>query len=374
MKINFALWSTRRTGGTRVIFEVANRLAKRGHEVTITSLGTPRHQWFRFSDKVRIIYPESKYSIYIPFKGRFSISLLSNWLLGKIKIPYYIDRNKILALAIPDDVDINVATYCLSAHAVYGSGKGRPFYYIQHYEPLFFASDPYLYHIAKETYYLPMKWIVNSSWVNGMLRKEIGREGPVVLPGVDTSVFFPRNVEKRRDVKAIIALGKRGKAGNLNYIYKALNIIRKSSNLKLKLILYGDDPRLAKLSPVPTEYFVNPSDEKLAELYSMADVAVNPSPYESSPLPPLEAMACGTPVVTTRYGTEDYCFHEVNSLVVPPEDPESMAKAIFRILTDENLAEELRKNGLRTAKELTWDKTAENVEKIFRQGLNEDPQ
>ncbi len=85
-------------------------------------------------------------------------------------------------------------------------------------------------------------------------------------------------------------------------------------------------------------------------------------------------MACGTPVVTTRYGTEDYCFHEVNSLVVPPEDPESMAKAIFRILTDENLAEELRKNGLRTAKELTWDKTAENVEKIFRQGLNEDPQ
>ncbi|MEM0316129.1 MAG: glycosyltransferase family 4 protein, partial [Archaeoglobaceae archaeon] len=294
MKVNFTFWGTGRTGGTRVLFEVANRLAERGHKVTITSLGPPRHHWFPLNEKIEVRYPESKYSLRVPFKGKISIGRLNDYILKKIGMPYYIDPTKILASSIPDDIDINVATYCFTAHAVYRSGKGCPFYYIQHYEPLFF-SDPYFYQMAKETYYLPLKWIVNSSWANAKLKNEIGREGPVVLPGVDTNVFFPRNLERKGNAKVIIALGKGSKIKGLVYLFKALEIVRKKSNFKLKLILYGDEPHLSKLSPVPTDYVLRPSDEKLAELYSMADVAVIPSLYESSPLPPLEAMACGTP-------------------------------------------------------------------------------
>jgi glycosyltransferase involved in cell wall biosynthesis len=122
-------------------------------------------------------------------------------------------------------------------------------------------------------------------------------------------------------------------------------------------------------SPIPTEYVVNPPDDKLAELYSMADVAVTASLYESSPLPPLEAMVCGTPVVTTRYGTEDYCLNEVNSLVVMPEDSKGLAEAILRVLTNENLSQRIRRNGLKTAKEHAWDKTATRVEELFKEAL-----
>jgi len=247
---------------------------------------------------------------------------------------------------------------------------GLGYYYIQHYEPLFF-SDSYLYYAAKETYYLPLNWIVNSSWVNEQLRKRIGRHGPVVVPGVDTNVFFPREVSKRGDEKTIISLGKGIKIKGLNYLFKALEIVKKETDVKLKLILYGNEPHLIKMSPIQTKYVINPTDEELSKLYSLSDIAIVPSLYESSPLPPLEAMACGTPVVTTRYGTEDYCFNEINSLVVSPKDPKALANAILRLLKDESLRENLRKEGLRTAKLFTWDETANKVEQLFMRSIKE---
>ena len=118
---------------------------------------------------------------------------------------------------------------------------------------------------------------------------------------------------------------------------------------------------------MPTEYIVSPSNDQLAELYSVADVVVIPSLYESSPLPPLEAMACGSPVVTTRFGTEDYCIDSENSLVVPPQDPDALARAIIQILSDSSLADKLSKNGLMTSKLHSWDNTAQNFEKILKE-------
>jgi glycosyltransferase involved in cell wall biosynthesis len=358
LKVCFVMFGTDRTGGNRVLFEVGNVLAERGHEIVFCSLGQPRHTWFKFNEKVKFIYPESRFS-------RLSASI-ANRGFKFLHIPYEVERLKILTQSIPKDYDFTVATFCFTAYAVYRADVGAGFYYIQHYEPFFFLSDKYYFMMAKETYYLPLKWIVNSSWANRMLEKEVGRKGPVVIPGVDTEIFRPRAVKKEENTKVVIALGKSGKIKGLNYLFEALKIVSRETKFKLKLILYGGEPSLAKQSPIPTQYVVNPSDESLAELYSMADVAVTASLYESSPLPPLEAMACGTPVVTTRYGTEDYCLNEVNSLVVMPEDSESLAKAILRVIMDENLAEKLKRNGLKTAKEHTWNKTAEKVLQLFQ--------
>jgi glycosyltransferase involved in cell wall biosynthesis len=52
-----------------------------------------------------------------------------------------------------------------------------------------------------------------------------------------------------------------------------------------------------------------------------------------------------------------------------PEDSKGLADALSRMLTDETLAEELRKNGLKTAKEHAWDKTATRVEELFKEAL-----
>ena len=68
MKINFAVWDTCKSGGTRFIFETANILVKRGHEVIITSLGSQNHFWFDIDKRIRFIYPE--FCISIPGKGK----------------------------------------------------------------------------------------------------------------------------------------------------------------------------------------------------------------------------------------------------------------------------------------------------------------
>ena len=52
MKITFALWSTERNGGTNAIFQVADRLGRMGHTVTIVSAGTKNHGWFTFTSPV----------------------------------------------------------------------------------------------------------------------------------------------------------------------------------------------------------------------------------------------------------------------------------------------------------------------------------
>lgn len=110
-------------------------------------------------------------------------------------------------------------------------------------------------------------------------------------------------------------------------------------------------------------------NDDLARLYSSADIVICPSWYESFPLYPLEAMVCGTPIVTTPYGTEDYAFHEKNCLVVPPQDPKSLANSILRLLKDGNLREEFRKEGLITASQFTWERTVNKVEEPFRKGI-----
>jgi len=80
-------------------------------------------------------------------------------------------------------------------------------------------------------------------------------------------------------------------------------------------------------------------------------------------------MACGTPIVTTPYGTEDYAFHEQNCLIVPPKDPKSLADATLRLLNNEPLREKFRQEGPRTAKRFTWEKTTDEIEKLFNKSI-----
>lgn len=373
MKINFSVYTTSLTGGNRVIFEVANRLVNKGHEITITSLGKKNHLWVR-NNRTKVIYPEAKYLTCFPTKGRVPMREVCNEIISKIKIPYDLDVTRLLAQSVPNNTDINVATYCFTANSVFRSGIGIGFYYIQHFEPVFFLENPYLYKKVLETYYLPLNWIVNSSWANEKLKQETGKRGPLIIPGVDTDVFFPRNIVRKNDDKVIIALGKSGnisgKIKGLNYLFEALKLIKKQHKIGLKLILYGSQPKLAKMSPIRTEYVVNPSDEELAKLYSSSDLMVTSSLFESSPLPPLEAMGCGTPIVTTRFGTEDFCFDEKNSLVVPPQNYTKLADAILRVLKDDELAGKLSEEGLKTSNQLTWEKTANEVEQLFKKSLN----
>jgi len=68
-------------------------------------------------------------------------------------------------------------------------------------------------------------------------------------------------------------------------------------------------------------------------------------------------------------GTEEYAIDGENSLVVPPQNAQAMAEAILRVLEDKDLADNLKENGLKTAKQFTWDKATDKIEKLFKEAL-----
>jgi glycosyltransferase involved in cell wall biosynthesis len=105
-------------------------------------------------------------------------------------------------------------------------------------------------------------------------------------------------------------------------------------------------------------------DETLAVLYRLADVFVFPSLYEGFGLPPLEAMASGTPVVTSNVSSLPEVTGDA-ALLVDPYDVGAIAEGMRRVLTDSRLRSELRARGLRRAREYSWEVSVKKIRDIY---------
>jgi glycosyltransferase involved in cell wall biosynthesis len=105
-------------------------------------------------------------------------------------------------------------------------------------------------------------------------------------------------------------------------------------------------------------------EQDLPLLYNVADVFVYPSVYEGFGLPVLEAMACGTPVVTSNASSMPEITGEAGVLV-DPNDVNSMAEAIRRVVVDREFHAELECNGLERAKMFSWERTAKETVAVY---------
>jgi glycosyltransferase involved in cell wall biosynthesis len=107
------------------------------------------------------------------------------------------------------------------------------------------------------------------------------------------------------------------------------------------------------------------SEEQLAALYKGADVFVYPSLYEGFGIPILEAMECGTPVVTSSAGSIPEVAGKA-ALFVDPKNPEEIANAILQIVSDASLRERMIEQGVEQAKRFSWEKAAQQMLEIYR--------
>ncbi|MFQ5594915.1 MAG: glycosyltransferase family 4 protein [Anaerolineae bacterium] len=106
-------------------------------------------------------------------------------------------------------------------------------------------------------------------------------------------------------------------------------------------------------------------DEDLPALYNAAEVLAMPSLYEGFGLPVLEALSCGTPVVTSDVSSLPEVAGDA-ALLVSPHDVEGISQALQRALTEPELRAVLRERGLIQAKQFTWQGAAETVLGIYR--------
>ncbi len=107
------------------------------------------------------------------------------------------------------------------------------------------------------------------------------------------------------------------------------------------------------------------SPEDLLGLYNAAQVLVHPAFYEGFGLTPLEAMACGTPVIVSNSSSLPEVVGDA-ALLVEPTDVDGLAVAIWRVLSDTALREQMVKKGLQRARSFSWQKTAQETLEIYR--------
>jgi glycosyltransferase involved in cell wall biosynthesis len=104
--------------------------------------------------------------------------------------------------------------------------------------------------------------------------------------------------------------------------------------------------------------------ENLPIVYNLAQLFVYPSTYEGFGFPPLEAMACGTPVITTAISAMQDNVGAAG-LLIPPQDEAALTQAIATLLSDQPLRERLSLAGRQRAAEFTWERTAEQTLKVY---------
>ncbi|MGD8544900.1 MAG: glycosyltransferase family 4 protein, partial [Candidatus Bathyarchaeota archaeon] len=114
-------------------------------------------------------------------------------------------------------------------------------------------------------------------------------------------------------------------------------------------------------------------DEILKNLQKCADVSVVPSLFEPFGIVALEAMAAETPVVVSNIGgLAEIVEHDVTGIKVYPDDPDSLAWGIKRILLDEEYAGRIKKNAYKKVREdYNWDKISQQTKTVYKEVLGD---
>jgi glycosyltransferase involved in cell wall biosynthesis len=109
--------------------------------------------------------------------------------------------------------------------------------------------------------------------------------------------------------------------------------------------------------------------EGLLNLYNSAACLVHPAFYEGFGLTPLEAMACGTPAIVSKVSSMPEVVGDA-ALMVDPRNDDEIAVAMWRVLTNSDLREELRTKGLQRARSFSWNKAAEQTMAVYRKAIS----
>jgi glycosyltransferase involved in cell wall biosynthesis len=311
-------------GGHRDIFEHLNRLADRGHDVALYTLGE-RPDWF------------------------------------ELRAPVYsfADYDALVAALAPLEA-IKVATWWMTALPVFRASvaRGIPVYFVQDIETSYYPDHENARHAVLDSYRPEFRYMTISTWNRERLR-DLGLDAELIPPGIDLHTFRPRpEVARRADM--VLALGRSNPLKNLPL---TLDAWRALPAPRPELCLFGIEPELA--SDPGMRYVRAPDDEQVGELFSQAGVFVQTSIHEGFALPPLEAMATGAAVVCTdAHGNRDFCRDGVNCLM-PDPTPRAISAAIARLLRDPELRARLGQAGIETAADYAWERRIDALEDFY---------
>jgi glycosyltransferase involved in cell wall biosynthesis len=321
MKISFIEPHLKVYGGIRRIIELANRLTKRGHDVTIFHSDGSPCGWIKCVAKVKSYDEVLK------------------------------EKHDVIIFNDPNPIDYNLTKKA--------KAKMKIFYVLELYnKSLLKGTNLKRYFpwnrrmlILKKCLRSPYLKLSNATWEKEWLKENMNIDSVLLIGGVNTKMFYPVGVKKNPNEVRLLCSGDPRERKGTKTILEAVKIAKK------------EEPRIV----LDTYHGKGIPQEKMAEKYSSADIFVEASWQAGWNNPVAEAMACKVPVISTDIGgVKDFAFHEKTALIVSSGDAQAMASAILRLINDEELRETLRENAYSHIRQFDWDKSAKRLEELSR--------
>lgn len=324
-------------GGTRVIFEQVNGLAKRGYHVELWQTGEDLPPYFQCD---------------VPLKRYASKQL---------------EKPDIVVMTDPGFIPEVLASR---------GKKRRTFLLLQHdieWIGTVSGTDVHKEWFTTHQSYFETgncEVLVVSAWLQKAIKNKYNLSSQLVRNGIDTGVFHPEEpLVRQTGPMALLVYDPQDWKG----FGDAMNALMGIRRPNLKIAMIGSTYPITPYAEgqyygfsFPSMYFCRPDQDQLARIYSAATVFISPSWKEGFGLPGLEALACGVPLVTTDSGgVRDYASPEKTAVVVPPKDVPALRAAVIRVLDDKQLRTKLIKNGLKKAAEFDWESSITKLETIF---------
>lgn len=353
MRITFVLpmYLDNPSGGFKVVYEYANRLRRRGHQVSVVH---PRNL-------------EPQHAVKEQIKSLFWEPKLK--LTHRPLIPWMDIHPEVKLLLVPDlreefipDGDAIFATAFQTAFWVndYAERKGSKFYLIQSYEDWNGPGDR-----VRKSWFLPLHKVVISQWLMNTAI-DYGEEGrteyiPIGLDLAHFRITLP--IENRKTPRVGMLAHPNENKGTRDGI-NALEKIRAEIS-DLQVVLFGTTERSPEL-PEWVDYMRRPTPEQLVELYNSCQVFLNPSWIEGWGLPSAEAMACGCALVSAANGgVNEFAKNGRSALLAPVKAVDELARQTLRLLRDEKLRLRIARKGNEEVQRFTWDRAVKSLEKLL---------
>lgn len=362
MKVTFVLPDSSQDpiGGHRVVYEYANGLVARGHEVAVllAPLGRRGERSPSTAARRGAVFVRRRLGLkggYRPDKW-FRVD-------PRVRIRWAPDLHPRWA----PDSDVVVATGWPTTEWVgaYPERKGRKFYLIQHQESTFGSVEP---NRVMETWRLPLKKIVISKWL-GDIAVELGEDATYIPNGLDFDDFGLDIPISERSPHELLMLHSGVEWKGSRQGLEAMSLVRREVP-QLKATVFDIMDRPEHL-PDWVSYLRNPARGQLREAYNRAAIFVGPSWMEGWGLPPCEAAQCGAALCLTDVGGHrEYAIHGQTALLSPPKNPEALAANIKKLIEDGELRTRLAAQGHEYVRRFTWDRAVSALERVFEENVN----
>nr|WP_253201162.1 glycosyltransferase family 4 protein [Sphingomonas quercus] len=308
------------SGGDRVIAIYARQLHERGHSVSVVCQ-PPREPTLRqrFSN--------------LRHGRKFVRKSPEPYYAGSSVTPRMIDRHRPIVAADLPDADVVIGTWWETAEwvAALPASKGSHAHFIQHYEAMF---DERFKDRVDAVLRQPSFKITISKWLDDLLRDKFGNQRVAMIPNSVDMTQFNAAARGRHSPPTVGLLYSPTPWKNCEAGIRAFEALRRRLP-GVRLRTFGAiDPTPALPLPEGTIHTTLPPQDTIRDIYAECDAWLCMSRGEGFHLPPLEAMACRCPVVSTPVGGPiDIIREGENGFIVPFDDAEAAASRLEQMLS-----------------------------------------